>query len=408
MEKSQKEGIYDYCNTRYEDLVAIRTPRNEKLREANEEALQVYKRKDFPWPKSASVKYPLITNACIDFASRIFPAIWQDGDVVKTKFYKQHPDYAAGERLSRYLNYYLAERVPGWVDNLDKLTTAYPINGLMLKKVYFDPEAGAVRSDLVFPQDLFVPNEAATLKDAPYYFHRYTTTRRNIISFIRTGIWDAKEEDFKEDDMGTNDLPTNASVRAEDKTPSAFSDVFEAIEGYIVLDLDHDGYPEPFIVTFVPKVGQVVRIVPRFQADSITYSEDGKVVRIEPDEYFVEYQFDWYLICLGSSQESVDEDGRCFGIVDGNNQHTLVEVGGQYMRLFRQVGCASDDVVLAVFYLTDKSSAFVVHDDLHIVAHRNGVGTPDTLQTEIAFDFAIHQFPVFSLYLIPASCILDN
>lgn len=301
-----KEGLYDYCDTRYQDLVAIRTPRNEKLRQANEEALQIYKQKDFPWPKAASVKYPLITNACIDFASRIFPAVLQDGDIVKTKFYKQHPDYEAGERIARYLNFYLNEKVPGWVDNLDKLTTAYPINGLMLKKVYYDPEIMAVRSDLVFPQDLFVPNEAATLKDASYFFQRYVVTRRNVISFIRSGVWDAEEDDFQQDDMGTNDQPTNATVRPEDKTPSAFSDVFEAVEGYINWDFDGDGYPEPYIVTFVPKVAKVVRIVPRFQVDGVMQDEKGRVVKIIPDEYFVEYQFmqspDGSLYALGEGE----------------------------------------------------------------------------------------------------------
>ena len=306
LDADQKNGIYDYCDVRYKDLVAIRTPRNEKLRQANEEALQIYKQKDFPWPKAANVKYPLITNACIDFASRIFPAVWQDGDVVKTKFYKEHKDYAAGDRIARYLNYYLAERVPGWADNLDKLTTAYPINGLMLKKVYYDPEVGAVRSDLVFPQDIFVPNEAATLKDAPFFFQRYVINRRNIISLIRSGVWDAVEDDFKQEEMGENDQPTNATVRSEDRTPSAFADVFEAVEGYISLDLDHDGYPEPYIVTFVPKVAKIVRVVPRFQADGVFADEKGRIYRIEADEYFVEYQFmqspDGSLYALGEGE----------------------------------------------------------------------------------------------------------
>ena len=78
------------------------------------------------------------------------------------------------------------------------------------------------------------------------------------------------------------------------------------------------------------------------------------------------------------------------------------------MRLFRKVGCTSDDVVLAVFNLADEGGALIVHDDLHIVAHRNGVGTSDALQTEVAFDFAIHQLPLIGLHHIPASCILDN
>lgn len=285
------QGIFDYCDVRYKDLVAIRTARNEKLRQANEEALQVYKPKTFPWKGAASVKYPLITNACIDFASRIFPAVWQDGDVVKTKFYSDQKDYAAGDRIARYLNFVLAEKVPAWPDNLDKLTTALPINGLMLKKVYFDPEIMSVRSDLVFPQDIFVPNEASCLKDAPFYFQRYTITRQSIIGLIRSGVWYADEKDFPEEEQAGEAVISDATVRIEDKQTSNFSDVFEVVEGYINWDLDGDGFAEPYIVTFVPKVAEVVRIVPRFEEASIMRNTDDKIYKITPDDYFVEYPF---------------------------------------------------------------------------------------------------------------------
>lgn len=286
-------GIFDYCDVRYKDLVATRTPRNEKLKEANEEALQVYKQKDFPWPKAASVKYPLITNACIDFASRIYPAVWQDGDVAKTKFYTDNKDYAAGKRIANYLNYCLAERIPGWNQNLDKLTTALPINGLMLKKVYFDPEIMTVRSELVFPQDLFVPSDASELSDAPYYFHRYTRTRRDIISYLRSGLWaGANEDEFQEEDIDDGSKATNASVRPEDVATTVFADMFEVVEGYIYLDLDGDGFDEPYIVTFIPKVSKVVRVVPRFDESSILRnSANSAIYRIIPQEFFVEYPF---------------------------------------------------------------------------------------------------------------------
>ena len=286
-------GIFDYCDVRYKDLVATRTPRNEKLKEANEEALQVYKQKDFPWPKAASVKYPLITNACIDFASRIYPAVWQDGDVAKTKFYTDNKDYEAGKRIANYLNYCLAERIPGWNQNLDKLTTALPINGLMLKKVYFDPEIMTVRSELVFPQDLFVPSDASELSDAPYYFHRYTRTRRDIISYLRSGLWaGANEDEFQEEDIDDGSKATNASVRPEDVATTVFADMFEVVEGYIYLDLDGDGFDEPYIVTFIPKVSKVVRVVPRFDESSILRnSANDAIYRIIPQEFFVEYPF---------------------------------------------------------------------------------------------------------------------
>lgn len=284
---------YDYCDNHYRDLVSGRTERNEKLKEANKEALQLYEQKDYPWPKAANVKFPLITNACIDFASRIYPAVWQDGDVVKTKFYTEHKDYAAGKRLALYLNYCLAEKVPGWSVNLDKLCAAMPVNGLMLKKVYFDPEIMSVRSELVFPQDLFVPNEAATLQEASYYFHRMTRKRRDIVGYLRSGLWcGIKEEQL--DQEGDYVVDTAAKVRDEDAQPSAQTDVFEVVESYVYFDIDGDGYSEPYIVTFLPKLSRIVRIVPRYDDSCISrVNKDGKtlIYRIDPFDFFAEFAF---------------------------------------------------------------------------------------------------------------------
>lgn len=285
--------FYDYCETRYKDLVSARTPRNEKLKEANKEALQLYEHKDYPWKDAANVKFPLITNACIDFASRIYPAVWQDGDVAKSKFYQDTPNYAAGKRLSIYLNYCLNERIPGWSRNLDKLCAAMPVNGLMLKKVYYDPEIGTVRSDLVFPQDIFVPNEAATLQEASYYFQRMVRKRRDIIGYLRSGLWCGIDENDLEF-TGDFSVDTDAKVRDEDIQPSAQSDVFDVVESYVYFDIDGDGYSEPYIVTFLPKLSKVVRIVPRFDESCISRINKGSktiIYRIDPFDFFVEFPF---------------------------------------------------------------------------------------------------------------------
>ena len=48
------------------------------------------------------------------------------------------------------------------------------------------------------------------------------------------------------------------------------------------------------------------------------------------------------------------------------------------MRLFGKVRGAPDDIVLAVFYLTDEGGSFIVDNDLYIISYSNGIGTPNT------------------------------
>lgn len=77
--------------------------------------------------------------------------------------------------------------------------------------------------------------------------------------------------------------------------------------------------------------------------------------------------------------ETVNEYSWGFGIINCNNQHTLIQIGSQYVRLFGKVGGAPDDIVLAVFYLTDEGGSFIVDNDLYIISYSNGIGTPNTL-----------------------------
>ena len=71
-----------------------------------------------------------------------------------------------------------------------------------------------------------------------------------------------------------------------------------------------------------------------------------------------------------------------------------------------EVRSPADDVVLAVFYLTDECSTFCILQNSDPVAYGNGVGTADSLQTEISFNFAFNLFSAVCFYNIPASGVL--
>ena len=124
--------------------------------------------------------------------------------------------------------------------------------------------------------------------------------------------------------------------------------------------------------------------------------------------HFVEHQTYRYPISLCRCQKTVDEDSRCFRIIYGHNQQTLIQIGSNDMRLFRQVGSPSDDVILPVFYFGDKCRTFRVGSNFYIVTHGNGVGASDPFQTEVSLYLAFYQLVVFCLDQVPASGIFYN
>ena len=122
----------------------------------------------------------------------------------------------------------------------------------------------------------------------------------------------------------------------------------------------------------------------------------------------VEDELDGDAIGFGRGEEAVDERGRRFGVVDGYDEHALVEVGRDDVRLLREVRGTADDVVAPVFDFADEGGAFLIEQDVYVVAHRHGVGAANTLQAEVAFDFALDTASVFGADEVPAACVLDD
>ena len=102
--------IYARCNEGYEKDFDSRRERNNTLIEANKMAMQILDPKSYPWKGCANVKLPIITTGAIDFASKIYPAVVQDDEVVRCKIIANGSEaqikrMEAGERLATYLNW---------------------------------------------------------------------------------------------------------------------------------------------------------------------------------------------------------------------------------------------------------------------------------------------------------------
>ena len=63
------------------------------------------------------------------------------------------------------------------------------------------------------------------------------------------------------------------------------------IEQHLYLDLDGDGYQEPYVAIVHKASKQLLRLVPRFFTSSIEFSKDDKILSIKAEQYFTKYPF---------------------------------------------------------------------------------------------------------------------
>lgn len=247
-------------------------------------AKQLAEPKTYPWKNASNVKYPLLSTAAMQFAARAYPSLVpSDRAVVKAKPIGKDPDGKktdVAEAVSIYMSYQLLEEMEGWEEDMDKLLIILPVIGMVFKKTYWDSVKKVNCSKLVLPKNLVVDYWTKSLPEAERISEIIELSSRKVKERQQADIW-------LDIDLGKPTTPEGVKNPPQEDTTTPYT----FIEQHTFLDLDDDEYPEPYIVTFHRETGKVVRIVARFDQNTITNTEDGDLAKIEPIQYYTKFGF---------------------------------------------------------------------------------------------------------------------
>jgi len=236
--------------------------------------------KNFPWFNAANIKYPLIAKSAIQFAARAYPTIIGEDQIVKARVIgndETGEKASRAQRVSEHMSYQLMEEMDGWEEDTDHLLTYFGIVGLAYRKTYRDVLKNKNVSEFCDANNIVVHYWSPPLERTPRITQIFELYPNEIEEMKRAGI-------YLNIDLGTAESTDKHSPDDTDAPHTFF-------EQHRWWDLDDDGYKEPYIVTVHENTKKVVRIVARYNFDSITYDEKGDIVRIEPIEYFTKFEF---------------------------------------------------------------------------------------------------------------------
>lgn len=263
------------------------------LEKWTELALQISKEKTYPWQNASNVKYPLLATAAMQFAARAYPSLVpSNGQLVKCKVGGYDPDgekHKKADRIQKYMSYQLMYEMEDWEEEMDKLLLALPIVGTIFKKTYFDAALQRNRSCVVFPRDLVVNYWAKTLEDAERKTEIIPLSSRKVEERMRKGFY--LEVDLPSPSAFSFDedkVKQSTQEVSEDDTTTPY----KILEQHTYIDLDGDGYEEPYIVVVEFQSNSVLRIQKNYDEKTISVeAESNKVVSIEPIEYYTKFGF---------------------------------------------------------------------------------------------------------------------
>lgn len=275
--------IADECHKGYLQDKESRKDWEESAEKWTKLAQQIQEEKSFPWQNASNVKYPLMTTAAMQFAARAYPSLVpSNGLVVKAKSIGKDPTGAKLEkatRVSTYMSYQIMNQMPHWEEDMDKLLIQLPVVGTMFKKTYWDPVKKVPTSLLVSPCNLVVNYWAKSLEDAERVSEELEMSPRILKERQMAKI-------FLDVDLGDAPIPEDSKQGAHDETVP-----YTIIEQHTYLDLDDDGYREPYVVTFHLETKTILRIVARFDEKGIILDDAGELQRIEPLCYYTKFGF---------------------------------------------------------------------------------------------------------------------
>jgi chaperonin GroES len=334
------------CVQEYQADKSTRSDWETKTKKAMELALQIVSEKTYPWTGASNVKFPLLTIAALQYHARAYPALISPNDIVRYQVFGPDPDGARnkqGAKIAAHMTYQLTEEDSAWEENMDKALIVQCIVGCAFKKTYYDSLRGHNVSDIVMPDDLVVSYYTKSLSDDTRISHLIRLSSNQVYERRVKGL-------FLDIDLAPVPLTSENSQlqQAKDKnqgmqppanTGSDTDLPLEFIEQHRCLDLDGDGYREPYVVTVHLGTQKVVRVVARFIDADIVWMDEvmkDKVLRIKAENYFVKFPFipspdgGFYDIGLGSLLYPINESINTLvnQLIDAG---TLSNTGGGFL-----------------------------------------------------------------------------
>lgn len=329
LDKDTRQALGKWVVGGYVKDLSSRTQWAERHAAAMKLALQVKEMKTFPWTGASNVKFPLITVGALQFLARI-SILTKGNHLASFRIQGADPEgqkLAKAKRVSTHINMQLTDDDPDWADMDESCKFAASLLGSAFKKTSYDAVAGINDSEFVPAQHFVVDYNCKNLATASRYTHVIHMDANKLTERVKRKIF-IKEENAANSspDQVMVNLLEQAAKEVAGLSPNAETEDVRVLEQYCWIDLDGDGYREPYVVSVREDTGHLYRIVARFyddgsvhrrfdarqrqfenlanlatdpaqqsvlerRAESVRNSKDNTVVRIDPVQFFTKYTF---------------------------------------------------------------------------------------------------------------------
>lgn len=308
-------------------------------RTTNEQAMDIINpqnevKKTVPWLGAADVKFPLLSQAIVNASSRMLPALIKNDEPVKPRIFGLDPDgmkAKMSENVKKFMTWQLmGDPKSKWKRDFDKSLVQLFLSGTIFRKCCYDEVSGKKYFEMIPYKDLIVNKNTQSLDKALRISQNHVFRQNDIETRIRSGKW--IRYDYQSSD-GENDYDDSGTSGDAD----TYNKIYTYTEQHRWLDLDNDGYAEPYIVYIDNAQKMVVCINRNFDVtDEDLDQETGEVLKLEPNQYYIAYHlipsFDGGFYSYGFAYLFLHINSVCNSIINMTlDASSLVCIGGGFI-----------------------------------------------------------------------------
>ena len=262
-----------------------RRPWEEKMKKAMDLALQNTKVKNFPWRNASNIMMPVLTEAIVQYNSRMYPALIPPVDIVKGRIVGFDPHgekQNSAVRVSKHMSWQLLEQMEEWEDEFDRGLIIQPLLGNMYKKTYRNQDLDRNVSEMLSPHEFVMCNNAKSVETSFRKTHFFESYRNEIK--IEQNLGNYRDVDLLEPVIDSEKPESQRTSEIDDSTP------YLLLEQHTWYDLDNDGLMEPYICTVEHKSRTVLKILAGYaEKDIVSNGQD--VLKVNQEQFFTKYGF---------------------------------------------------------------------------------------------------------------------
>ena len=223
---------------------------------------------------ASKVVHPMLTEACVDFSSRIMKEIFPATGPAKEKIVGEvtKDKYEKAQRITKYLNWQTTTQMPEFRAELEQLATQVPLGGAQYLKITWDTRRKRPIPLFVSIDDIYLPFAATNFYTAERKTHVQYITRIEYERRVKSGMY--RDVDLPAVSMTPE---TSKSEKANDKIEGRSADTYNQ-DGLrtifeICVEYDVEGDVKPYIISIDKNTQSVLSIYRNWEEDDKAYQE---------------------------------------------------------------------------------------------------------------------------------------